>query len=289
MIGGDKYVTEVDVHEPRTLVAGYVQDEVRVFPWLIVNGGLRVDRHPSFGTHVAPRLAAVVLPRPQTSIKVLSGHAYRAPNTYESFYYAAGPALGFTLVPEEMQSTEAVWEEYISSRVRTSVTIFTYRVDRLVEQRSQGLESGDDLYFANGGVVEGNGFEAEVEAKLPRGISASFGHTFAKVRDVVNDHVFSNSPRHLSKLGVQIPIASFYVGVQGQYIGRRLSVGGQEVDGAFVPNVTLTSPTRRNVDFSISINNAFNTSYADPGAEEHLQQSIPQDGRTLLARVRVKF
>jgi outer membrane receptor protein involved in Fe transport len=168
------------------------------------------------------------------------------------------------------------------------LTVFTYRADRLVEQRSTG-GPGDDLYFANGGVVEGSGVEAEVEARLARGVNAYIGYTFTSVHDVVNERVFSNSPRHLSKIGVQLPIADFHLGLEGQYIGPRLSLGGEEVEGAFVPNVTLTSPARRRVSFSISINNAFNTSYADPGAEEHLQQAIPQDGRTLLARVRVKF
>lgn len=289
MGAGDKYETAVDVHQPRLLVGGYVQDEVRVFPWLIVNAGLRVDRYPSFGTNVTPRLAGVILPRPETSIKLLHGRAFRAPNTFELFYYPLGSASGQMLQPETVHSTEAVWEEYISSRVRASLTVFTYRADHLVEQRSLETGIGDDLYFVNGGVVEGKGAEAEVEAKLPRGINASFGHTYASVRDVVNARPFSNSPRHLSKLGVQVPIADFFLGVEGQYVGKRLSLAGEPVAGAFVPNVTLTSPAGRRLDVSIGLHNMFNTAFSDPGAEEHVQQSIPQDGRTLLARVRVKF
>lgn len=289
MFGGDEYETQVDVHEPRTLAGAYVQDEVHVFPWLVVNGGVRLDRYPGFGTHLTPRLAAVVLPRAQTSIKLLHGRAFRAPNTYELFYYSLGHELGFVLEPEQVQSTEAVWEEYLSSRVRFGLTAFTFRADRLIEQRSLGLDDVDDIYFANVGVVEGNGVEAEVETRLPGGLNASFGHTFAKVRDVVNDRVFSNSPRHLSKLGVQIPVADFYIGIEGQYVGERLSLAGVPVDGAFVPNVTLSSPAGRRFDVSIGMYNAFNTAYADPGAEEHLQQSIPQDGRRVLARVRVRF
>ena len=289
MGGGDKYETVVDVHEPRILAGAYVQDEVRVSPWLIVNGGLRIDRYPIFGTNVTPRLAAVILPRPQTSIKLLHGRAFRAPNTYELFYYPVGRALGHELQPEKVQSTEAVWEEYVSTRVRASLTVFTYRADDLVEQRSLQTGIGDGLYFLNGGVVEGKGGEAELEAKLPRGISAYFGYTFARVRDMVSDRPFSNSPRHLAKFGAQIPIADFFLGVQGQYVGRRLSLMGQQVAGALVPNVTLSSPAGHRLDLSIGVHNTFNTAFSDPGAEEHVQQSIPQNGRTLLARVRVKF
>ena len=52
---------------------------------------------------------------------------------------------------------------------------------------------------------------------------------------------------------------------------------------------SLTSPTGRRMEFTLGIYNVFNHSYSDPGAEEHVQPSIPQDGRTALARVRVRF
>jgi hypothetical protein len=51
----------------------------------------------------------------------------------------------------------------------------------------------------------------------------------------------------------------------------------------------LTSPADRKLDFTLSVYNALNTSYADPGGEEHTQRVIPQDGRTMLARFRVRF
>jgi hypothetical protein len=37
------------------------------------------------------------------------------------------------------------------------------------------------------------------------------------------------------------------------------------------------------------VNNVFNHSYSDPGGEEHVQRAIQQDGRTVLARLRVNF
>jgi outer membrane receptor protein involved in Fe transport len=38
----------VNVDRPGRILGAYVQDEVRVFPWLLVYGGARIDRYPSF-------------------------------------------------------------------------------------------------------------------------------------------------------------------------------------------------------------------------------------------------
>ena len=39
----------------------------------------------------------------------------------------------------------------------------------------------------------------------------------------------------------------------------------------------------------MSVYNAFDQDYSDPGGAEHVQASIPQDGRTVMVRVRVGF
>jgi iron complex outermembrane receptor protein len=158
----------------------------------------------------------------------------------------------------------------------------------MIEQRAV-VSGSDALYFANVTAVNGQGVEAEVEVKLPGGLNGHVSHAYVHTHEAAGTSQLSNSPRHLSKLGLQIPLAAFYLGIDAQYIGERLTLGGTRLNGIFVPNVTLTSPEGRRLELSVSAYNAFATRYADPGAEEHLQQSIPQDGRTLLARVRVRF
>jgi outer membrane receptor for ferrienterochelin and colicins len=277
----------VDVNRPGTTFGVYVQDEMRVFPWLLLNAGARVDRDPTFGSRATPRVGVVFLPRRQTAIKVLHGRAFRAPNIYELYYYSA--QQGRTVEPENVRNTEAVWEEYISSRVRTAVTAFQYRADRIIEQSSIETDSGPEIYFRNAGGVDGAGVEAEVEVKLARGLAGRFSHAYVRAHDAVSHARASNAPRHLSKLGVQFPMASFFVGIEGQYVGERLTLAGEPLAGFFLPNVTLTSPAARRVELSVGVYNLFDHSYSDPGGEEHRQQSIPQDGRTALARVRVRF
>jgi hypothetical protein len=50
-------------------------------------------------------------------------------------------------------------------------------------------------------------------------------------------------------------------------------------------NLTLSNRMRDGrFEWAVSARNLLDAEYRDPGAEEHLQASIPQDGRTLGVR-----
>jgi iron complex outermembrane receptor protein len=133
------------------------------------------------------------------------------------------------------------------------------------------------------------GVEGEIEARLPGGTSARFSHAAIRTRHEATGAAVSNSPRHTSKAGIQVPLARLMAGFEGQFVGERLTIGGEPLPSFFVSNLTLTSPVGRGLELTLGVYNAFDVRYADPGAEEHRQGSIPQDGRTVLARVRFGF
>ena len=83
----DIYGETVDINAPGTNLGFYVQDEIRVRPWLLGTIGGRVDRIPGFGLYATPRAGLVILPREQTALKLVYGRAFRAPNAYELYYY----------------------------------------------------------------------------------------------------------------------------------------------------------------------------------------------------------
>jgi iron complex outermembrane receptor protein len=289
MTASDVTGSLLDIDRPGTIVGLYVQDEVRVRPWLLVNAGARVDRYPTFGSYATPRVGVVLLPRSATAIKLLHGRAFRAPNPYELYYYSAAEE-GFDLSPEKIQSTELVWEESISSRLRTSFSVFGYNASDIVELGTDTtIVDGEPLFFDNVGDVEGLGVEGEIEARLAYGMSARFNHSAVRTRHTATGDRVSNSPRHISKVGLQVPVSRLMLGIEGQYVGERLTNTGEALAGFFVPNVTLTSPINRMIEVAVGVYNAFDGRYADPGAEEHRQRFIPQDGRTFLARVRIGF
>jgi iron complex outermembrane receptor protein len=285
----DAFQTLLDVNHPGTTIGLYAQDEMRLTPWLIVNGGARFDQHPAFGSHVAPRIGLVLLPSDRTAIKVLHGDAFRAPNAYELYFYRPMRELGLTLEPEHIASTELVWQQFLSKHVRTTLSVFEYDADRLIEQRSIAGGSADDLYFTNSGDVIGRGIEAEVETRLANGFTARASHAISRIRDHSTDSWVSNSPQNLSKIALQVPLWHVYLGAEGQFVGERRTLDGGRLPAFFAPNATLTTAANRRVDASLSVYNALDRAYADPAAKEHAQRAIPQDGRTMLARIRFRF
>ncbi len=72
----------LDSHRSSTQHAVYVQDEIKLARWFIVNAGLRYDGYEEF-VRVTPRAALIVLPSSTQSLKYLYGSAFRAPNEYE--------------------------------------------------------------------------------------------------------------------------------------------------------------------------------------------------------------
>lgn len=281
----DVYGPQMDIDRPAHALGAFLQDEIQVNRRLLATVGVRADALAG-RSRITPRVALVVLPRSGMSIKLLHGRAFRAPNAYESYYYA--DQAGRVMDVERMASSELVWEQTFARRVRATVSGFTYTVDGLIEQRSVNSENLNALYFANGSGMRGTGVELEVESRFDSGLVASASHTVTRVTDTASGERVSNSPGHLSKAGLQVPVRAFMLGVDGLYVGSRLTLAGEPLGGFFIPSVTLTS-TRRRVNVQVGIYNVFDRQYADPGAEEHAQQAIGQDGRTALARVRFAF
>ena len=195
----------VDVNRPGTILGVYVQDEVRVFPWLLLNAGARVDRYPTFGSRATPRVGLVLLPRPQTAIKVLlrprvpRAECLRAVLLQRADAGARPRARGRCGTPKWCGRNTSL------DRVRTAVTAFSYRADSIIEQGSFDERRGTELYFSERGrrrrsrPRSGSGDQA---GRRPE--RALQPHVRSHARP---DHhaAVSNSPRHLSKLGVQIP------------------------------------------------------------------------------------
>ena len=109
----------------------YLQDEIRVRPWLLLNGGVRYDQYENFG-RATPRGAVIVTPSPSTSFKYLYGEAFRAPNAYELYYYGTTAS---DLQPEFIRTNEVVWEQYTGEWLRTSVSAYRYTASQLITFR----------------------------------------------------------------------------------------------------------------------------------------------------------
>jgi iron complex outermembrane receptor protein len=269
----------------------YGQDEITLHPKLLLNLGVRHDRYESFGGTTNPRVALIYYPKRSTTLKVLYGDAFRAPNAYELYWKQPDVAKANPrLRPETNQTSEVVVEHYLASRFRVAATSFYYHINDLITQETDPADGL--LVYNNIDEVNARGLELEAEGKWPGGLQGRISYTFQHSRNEVTGATLTNSPGHLVQFNLMMPLlkGAGSAGVEFQYVGPRRTLTGRSVDGVFLPNVTLISRRlSRNMELSASMYNVTNATYSDPGSEEHRQDSIVQDGRNFRVRLTYHF
>src|SRR5262249_33295981 len=101
-----------EVPTSSTITAFYAQDEFAITNRLSLNGGLRYDHYSTFGGTTNPRLGLIYRPAEKTTLKVLYGKAFRAPNVFESSpNFGAFLDTNSNLRPEQVRSVEGVVEQ----------------------------------------------------------------------------------------------------------------------------------------------------------------------------------
>jgi outer membrane receptor for ferrienterochelin and colicins len=264
--------------------AVYAQDEAKVSSWLILNGGIRYDHYEDF-SRVTPRAAVIVMPSQTQSFKYLFGSAFRAPNAYElnAFYF------GDThLLPESIDTHELVWERYSSDWLRTSVSTYWYAANRLITLVPDASALLGAVYV-NVGRVRARGLELEGQMRIKGGGQALISYAQQSVTDEETHKGLANSPRHVLKGRVSVRglTAQSSIGFETQYLSSRATLAGNRLPPATVANLTIVQPIGTTLELSATARNLFDERYADPGSDQHLQDSIPQNGRTF--RIGITF
>jgi outer membrane receptor for ferrienterochelin and colicins len=267
--------------------ASYIQDEFKISPGLILNAGIRYDHYTTFGGTTNPRLALIYNPSGRTTLKLLYGRAFRAPNDYE-LYYQSPPSQKSNpgLRPETIRTFEAVAEQYLGSHMRATAAGFYYKIKDLITQTINPSDAS--IVYQNVAEIEAKGFEFELEGKWESGLEGRISYTFQDSRNLTSGSSLANSPRHLAKASVVVPLVGerVFAGIEEQFTSGRKTLSGNDAPGFFISNLTLFGRNvLRGLEISGSIYNLFNRHYADPGAEEHWEDIIPQDGRTFRVKL----
>jgi iron complex outermembrane receptor protein len=162
----DPYLQALDDRRTEHVWALFLQDEVTLGGGVTLIGGLRYDHYSSFGGTTNPRLAVVWTPRSGTTLKLLYGSAFRAPNVYETYYDDGGNSQvgNPALLPETIQTYEAVLEQSLGGQVRFTLTGFQNRIHNLITQVPvDPADPASLVIFRNSGESRATGVEAEIE------------------------------------------------------------------------------------------------------------------------------
>jgi len=283
------YFLYLNDHRSARVLAFYFQDQFSIRKNLALVAGLRSDWHGKFGNTLSPRLGLVLSLTPNTDVKAIFSQAFRAPNSYESFYdgnysNTANPSLR----PEKIRTWELDVEHRFGKRYYASGAGFLNRFDDLIVQQIDPI-TGRPVY-TNSTAAQTKGIELEVGAKWARRLEAAISHSLQDSRNVVTGNVLTNSPKQLTKVNLSFPLMEkkLFAGIDAQYTSKRRTIAQTELGGFFLMNLTFfTRKLTENADVSASLYNLFDKRFGDSGGLEHVQTSIPQDGRSF--RVKLSY
>jgi iron complex outermembrane receptor protein len=271
----------------------FAQDEYRLLDTLILNAGLRYDHFSTFGSTTNPRIALIWSPLDDTTVKAIYSQAFRAPNTYELYYYPPDPQQS-RLREERTTSFEAVLEQKFGEHLSATVDAFLIHMKNIISQDQTSTENSN-LPFTNSGEFETRGVELALQGSWADNLRGVASYSLQSTHDEKTGESLVNAPRQLGKLNLTLPLPGnrLLVGVEEQYTAARKTLAGTEVSEYWLTNLTLFAPRLLpNLQLSASVYNLFDKKFDDPGAGEHLisgLSAIRQDGRAFRINVTCSF
>ncbi len=267
----------------------YVQGDFEVVTNLHLNVGARYDQYGDFDPAFNPRVAVIYNPAPKSTLKFIYGTAFRVPNFLEMAL--AGP--GQDLEPEEITSYSIVYEQSIGQHFRASASPFYNDMSQLI-----AFKSGNFVNFD----ADTKGLELAMEGFWTNALRARFSYTLQGTDSDSLGLRTPDSPEHLVKLNVSVPLYrdKIYGSVELEYTSERSSfhtipigpttVRGETAGDFAVVNLTLYSRELvKGLEFSASVYNVFDQTYADPATRFQIQDLIEQNGRTFRVKLTYRF
>jgi hypothetical protein len=85
-------------------------------------------------------------------------------------------------------------------------------------------------------------------------------------------------------------VSNLTAGVDAQYVSGQRTIAGSVAPGQLITNLSLLAPLAfRRFDFSATVYNLFAVKYGIPGSGAHLENTIPQDGRSFRVKTTLHY
>ncbi|WP_092251313.1 TonB-dependent receptor plug domain-containing protein [Colwellia chukchiensis] len=285
-VSWDIYETFLDINSTSYTWGLYLQDNIQVQDNLVINVGIRHDYFSEIDTSTTPRIAAIWNPITDTTLKLIYGTAYRAPNVYELYYddevTQKAPAQ---LSPETIDSLELILEQKLNANLNLVASLYQNKIEQLITLTTDSIDNL--LVFKNQDDITAKGVEIELQGHWQSGWNTSLSYSYQNSEFDNNAMTVTNVPQTQVKFNLASPtlIAGFSAALSMQYESSRKTIQANNTDSYILANLTLLNTNVvNNLDLSIGIYNLFDEQYSFPGSEEHLQDQIAQDGRTFRLR-----
>jgi len=267
------------------------QDDFAITHKLTLSAGVRYDHYSGFSGTTNPRLGLIYHPARATTLKLLYGTAFRAPEPFElkpdygSFY---DNNLG--LRPETIRSVEGAVEQGLGAHFTLSGSVYRNWINDLISIETNPGD-GHSVY-ENSGRVDATGVEVELNGRFVNGLQGSASYSFTDTVQPLIHQTLANSPRHLGKLSASFPLLQqhLFASIDAEYTSSVETLAGNMLSGAAIFNVTLLAHAlTKHLDVSASVYNILNKRHFNPGRPEDTEDAIQQDGRNFQIKLTGKF
>jgi outer membrane receptor for ferrienterochelin and colicins len=272
----------------------YAQDDYRLRDDLIISAGFRVDQnHMIDDLQFNPRLALIWNPLQTTTVKLLYGSAFRAPNIYERDLNTAGNAANPDNEEEHIRTYEGVVEWRPQDGVRLTGSVFNNDFTKVLTQDPVTDQ------FVNTGKFTAYGYELGAEKKWANGRSmkGSFDHTILHDETGGVSSWAVDSPKNVFKLLYSEPLfdGKAKLGLENVFVDARKTLQNSTASRYDLVNANLSSKEiLPGADASFGVYNIFNAhpemvGGAGAGAVDITQNVIPMNGRSVRLKLQYRF
>jgi iron complex outermembrane receptor protein len=269
----------------------FAQDDFAITHNLNLSAGVRYDHYSGVGGTTNPRLGLIYHPAHATTLKLLYGTAFRAPEPFElKPDYGAFYDNNLGLKPETLRSVEGVVERGLGAHFTLSGNVFRNWINDLISIETNPGD-GHSVY-ENSGRVNATGVAVELNGRFVGGLEGSASYGFTDTVQPLIHQTLANSPRHLGKLSASFPMLQqrLFASVDAEYTSSVETLAGNTLSGAPIFNVTLLAHAlTKHLNISASVYNILDKQYFNPARPEDTEDAIQQDGRTFQIKLTGKF
>ncbi len=306
--GQDDTGVYLDDNKPFRVAGAYTSVDWAPVKAVRLSAGARLDYFSTFnGISINPRLAAILKPTSHTVVKVIGARAFRAPSIYEFYYNDDGRTQQPSpdLKPEAIYSGEVEVTEQLSPTVTLGGSLFATSIQSLITPQGSGTDADPLVYRNSPSPVRVLGAEAELRRDWRQGWMLDLVASVHKAEYSDPNSVspslrnVPDSPRFLASARAAAPLLNraltlaSRVSLEGPRFDRFEQEGQQEqrmTQTALIWDVILSGEeTRSGISWSVGGYNLFDWRYSIPLSSEFRQRTLIQNGRTLLANVKVTF
>ena len=255
----------VHVRETSAQTSPFAQLDAELSQTLHLSLGGRYDSYGDGQQRATPRTGLIWDANKNTTLKILYGESFRAPNVEERFATEVGLISNPELGPETNRTWEFISEHCLDQTWRIESHVYHIVSQDLITTIPFG--GPGQATYSNAQEFTTQGADISLSATYAGGLQIRTSATLQQTEDEATGSDAPDAPRHLYKLNLSIPLGESGLRVSGelQYVSSRSDAEHRELPDYVTGNVTLrTRNLWRHWDLSLSVYNIADTRWTEP-------------------------